>query len=322
MKTKYGPGPSALLAGSRINRGPVSRRRSHFTLVELLVVIAVIAMLVAILLPSLNRARESANVVVCANNLKELGVAAHMHAEDKDGWFPQTMRNNEACNYGPYGYLRYWRIGDVDDDGQVDAPNVDVDFSDDTWVGDEMNPTDWHRNYDCAQISTAWKHYGTPWSAWQSYGVVRETLVCPSSTADDLTLTVDVRSGENPAVKGAYAWVTGAQYCWQGETDVGRMGERVPAMKSNESKLDKRPLAADIVRWGATNNAGWADKYREVNHGELPGVSTQNIVFGDGHIEEEKEYYRSGLNALRNNYQYNRWNSGAQFVLWFWGNGQ
>src|SRR4029078_9513951 len=68
----------------------VSRReRAAFTLVELLVVIGIIALLVAMLLPAMNRARESARATQCMSNLKQINLAMLMFANANAGYLPQ-----------------------------------------------------------------------------------------------------------------------------------------------------------------------------------------------------------------------------------------
>ena len=62
--------------------------RRGFTLVELLVVVAIIALLIAILLPALQKARKSANQTVCASQLRQLGMAMYMYANENRGYFP------------------------------------------------------------------------------------------------------------------------------------------------------------------------------------------------------------------------------------------
>jgi prepilin-type N-terminal cleavage/methylation domain-containing protein/prepilin-type processing-associated H-X9-DG protein len=65
-------------------------RKRAFTLIELLVVIAIIALLLAILMPALQRVKKQANGVACRSNLKQVGLAFNMYTEENEGKFPRN----------------------------------------------------------------------------------------------------------------------------------------------------------------------------------------------------------------------------------------
>ncbi len=91
-----------------------SLRRRGFTLVELLVVIGIIAVLLGILLPALNRAREGGRRAVCLSNMRQLGVAAFMYVQENKGRFPSVA----AGTARPEDWV-YWQAGRVLKDGAI-----------------------------------------------------------------------------------------------------------------------------------------------------------------------------------------------------------
>lgn len=72
-----------------------SRPSKHFTLIELLIVIAIIAILMAMLLPALQKSREMGNRVACMNNMRQIAGGVCMYVNDKNGFLPQCYAPGE-----------------------------------------------------------------------------------------------------------------------------------------------------------------------------------------------------------------------------------
>ena len=66
----------------------MNNMKQRFTLIEILVVVAIIGILASLLLPSLSRARKNAKKISCVNNLKQLGIINLMYTQDNDDYFP------------------------------------------------------------------------------------------------------------------------------------------------------------------------------------------------------------------------------------------
>jgi prepilin-type N-terminal cleavage/methylation domain-containing protein/prepilin-type processing-associated H-X9-DG protein len=112
------------VTGRNVRTDPDStmcRSRAAFTLVELLVVITIIGILIALLLPAVQAAREAARRNQCSNNLKQLGLALHSF-ESQNGTFPPGIKNSTMCaDVYQWTYVLHYLLPYVEQQGYYDA---------------------------------------------------------------------------------------------------------------------------------------------------------------------------------------------------------
>jgi len=239
-----------------------------FTLIELLVVISIIALLVSILLPALQSAREQARRVVCAANAMNLGLAALGYAGENRGWLPEGHWG-ETCSIRNFQAFRnIWKIPEE----SVFCPSADRDWpffgwdhKDWDYVGADEDP----HGYTAAAYTT--------YNYWGGFG------------------------GLTPGNSGIPS--SGLYHGWHldkfANTQVfsnGTYGEYrvLPVAIADKTKMPSTmPLAQDYaIPYYAMVEGGWTGW----THGSRPGRSNHrdkagpwakgaNLLYADGHVD-------------------------------------
>jgi prepilin-type N-terminal cleavage/methylation domain-containing protein/prepilin-type processing-associated H-X9-DG protein len=254
----------------------VDKKRTGFTLIELLVVISVIAVLMAILMPALKRAREQGQRAVCLSTLKQLTLCWIMYADDNDdklvngeagiNWNSRSMHANE----------RYW-VGQC-------------------W--DQYNTPGGHRL--TRQQQTAAIQDGIFWIG----NYVRDlgAFACPTGIRDEM-LTYNLFDGVNGMPRtGTYSGVTPSK---------GPNGKPLWVKKRGQIADPGNRLVFIDEGWATPDSFAvyWADTFTWWDNAPCRHGDGTNVSYADGRVEyhkwkgamtvkfgrEHKDYHGSGF---------------------------
>jgi len=226
------------------------KRSKAFTLIELLVVIAIIALLISILLPSLSRARELSKRTVCAANLRGIGQAMYIYAQDDPQVFPAIAQVWNANDGQMRNYLAANRTMEPATTG-IPSPTVDM------------------------------------WAIVRANNTTPKQFNCPSTTdvpdsAQDTTAYYDFEDTEGTQTPGISA---SNSYAYQYQHDPNRRIVGTSSEPTFPFMADANPYIKGGVTTGAAQDRPTSARGNSKNHSNREG---QNILFQDGHVSFEK----------------------------------
>jgi prepilin-type N-terminal cleavage/methylation domain-containing protein/prepilin-type processing-associated H-X9-DG protein len=258
----------------------MKRGKKGFTLVELLVVIGIIALLISILLPSLNKARRSAKGVQCLSNLRQLEAGYVMYADGNRGWLldygPTTVAGQPIWN-GSYGIPWATNL----------SPYI---------------PTNVDSYMICPECESLRPRTGT------SPGVLNESYI-----ADYGTILWDCSYGMNVAVASDGGTYMTGQYQKLSQLPVG--GQTTPvfmdAVWRDIVPNASTALVPPDLKYGGFNMSPLAYSFQRgcINR----HIGAINVAFADGHAERVRLPDLWGLNWSSTWVPTTQYNSAAVF---------
>jgi prepilin-type N-terminal cleavage/methylation domain-containing protein/prepilin-type processing-associated H-X9-DG protein len=265
------------------------RSRRAFTLIELLVVIAIIGILIALLLPAVQKVREAANRAKCANNMRQLGLAMHNFNDAYQAFPPGCGGLGKDCGnfgnkYGPpfaatWGTIWFLLLPYIEQDTLYKA-SYDTSFG---FQGGEYYPPYAHHYSDAIKIYT-----------------------CPSDPSVQTNGQVtDDEPGENRNPWGACSYAVNVQVVCKTEIRNGVEGYFV----EDGSGAEGHPRI-ETVTDGLSNTIFFAEKYAKCSNATFPyggsfwaywnvfGTAIKDPPFGPKHAGFAVSFWDNGAKTI------------------------